>query len=86
MKIDFENCMSSIHHQNSNRPFKFPPGHAILIRKFINGVQEKHKTKTKRPLELSEPKTSKKQRTKQNQNESNEDHEDDDIALIIPRD
>ncbi len=44
----FENCMSPLHHQSQqDRPFHFPPGHKVLIRKFVQNIKEQITKKRK---------------------------------------
>ncbi len=46
-KHKFQHCMSHVHQHNTSLPFRFPPGHKILIEKFVREMK-KNKKREKR--------------------------------------
>ena len=89
-KNKFPSCMSSLHHENQNRPFQFPPGHKVLIKMFVEDVKErfpksrKHKISCTRkpPRKAKKPKKSAADSDKQADANSSDEEEEDDILLV----
>lgn len=59
----FENCMSSVHHKNKQYPFKFPPGHKLLIRKFVRDMKERWGEKKRKNSSDNKKTTAKRRKT-----------------------